>query len=943
MTRVLIVDDIETNRYMLRSLFEGHGYTVDEAVHGAEALTRARLQAPDLVVSDLLMPVLDGYALLRHWRADDRLAPIPFVVYTATYTDPKDERLAMDLGADDFIVKPAEPEEFMDRIREILERAGRGELSVGLRAGTATPDLIERHNALLIGKLEQKVRELEATNGRLRTEIAERTAAEVARRESELRYRSLFEAITEPLFVYDRETLRYLAVNQAAVDRYGYSRDEFLTMTIKDIRPPEDIPALLEMVGRSLGDSEVRGVWRHRTKSGEILEVEIFAYGLTWSGKPASLVEARDVTQIRKAGAELARTSQLLKAVVEGTTDTVFVKDLEGRYLLFNQAASRAAGRPVDEVLGRDDDAIFGPVQAAAVRASDRLVIESGRVHNVEDLIPVDGKPRIFQSIKAPYRSERGEVIGVIGVSRDITELKETQAALELRDRAIQQVSQGILITDPNEPDGPIIYASAGFERITGWRTDEVVGRNCRFLQGKDTDPETVRSMREAIAEGRGCAVEVLNYRKDGTPFWNALSINPVHDAHGRVSHFVGVQSDVTERRRLEDQYRQAQKMEAVGRLAGGVAHDFNNLLTIITGYTELMLGNAEMPSDDREAITAIAEAAGRAAALTRQLLGLSRQSMLQPRVVSLNAIVEELGKILHRLIGEDIAFHTVLDPGLGRVKVDPGQIGQVLLNLAVNARDAMPRGGKLTVETANVVLSEEYAASRLDCRPGPHVMLAMTDTGCGMTPEVQARIFDPFFTTKEVGKGTGLGLPMVFGTVRQSEGSIHVYSEPGRGTTFKLYFPAVDEPVTEAPAATTTDAERGTETILVVEDDPGVRGLTVRSLERHGYRVLTAVDGLEALRVLDDGAETVDLLLTDVVMPNMSGPELAAVLRARFPGLKVLFMSGYTDDAIVRHGLLAAEVAFVQKPYTPRGLTKKVREVLGQEPTDPASATPDR
>jgi signal transduction histidine kinase len=384
------------------------------------------------------------------------------------------------------------------------------------------------------------------------------------------------------------------------------------------------------------------------------------------------------------------------------------------------------------------------------------------------------------------------------------------------------------------------------------------------------------------------------------------------------------------QRKQLEHQLRQAQKMEAIGRLAGGIAHDFNNMLTVINGYSEMLLQSLNSDDPMHGNVEEIKQAGERAASLTRQLLSFSRKQVLDLKVLDLNTVAAGLETMLQRLIGEDIDLVTLLKPGLGRVKADQGQVGQVLMNLVVNARDAMPRGGKLTIETANVELDEAYARQHVDAQPGPYVLLAVSDTGCGMDEETQSRIFEPFFTTKEQGKGTGLGLPTVYGIVQQSGGHIWVHSEVGRGTTFKIYLPRVDSDVTtNEPGAVNTKVLSGTETILLVEDEAEVRHLVRAILGKSGYVVLEANHSAEAVRICGGYNGKIHLMVTDVVMPGMSGRELAERVNFSRPTMKVLFVSGYTDDAIIRHGVLETGVAFLQKPFTPDALLRKVRDVL--------------
>jgi two-component system cell cycle sensor histidine kinase/response regulator CckA len=510
--------------------------------------------------------------------------------------------------------------------------------------------------------------------------VTERTTAQQALTESEAHYRVLFESNPNALFVYALDTLALLAVNEAAVSQYGYAREELLAMTVEHLHPPEEVPALRELVAKSETGFRNRGEWHHRTKDSTTIDVEITRNTLTFAGRPAALAMAHDITS----------------------------------------------------------------------------------------------------------------------------------------------------------------------------------------------------------------------------------------------------------RKSIERQLLQAQKMEAVGRLAGGIAHDFNNLLTAIFGSSDLLLDDLSRDDHRRADVEDIKKAAQRAAALTRQLLAFSRQQVLAPQVLDLNALIADVEKLLRRLIGEDLEFRTVLAPDLGAVRADPGQLEQVIMNLAVNARDAMPQGGKLTVETANVDLDDAYAPAHVPVVPGRYAMLAVSDTGIGMDTQVKAHLFEPFFTTKEKGKGTGLGLAMVYGIVKQSDGYIWVYSEPGQGTTFKIYLPRVEaaaEP--PAPKPMPPASLRGAETVLLAEDEEAVRNLTRRVLEAHGYTVLVAANGQEALRLADSHTGPIHLLLTDVVMPNMSGRQLAKRVVSGRHATKVLYLSGYTDDAIVQHGVLEPGIAFLQKPFTPQGLARKLREVL--------------
>jgi PAS domain S-box-containing protein len=535
---------------------------------------------------------------------------------------------------------------------------------------------------------------------------------------------------------------------------------------------------------------------------------------------------------------------------------------------------------------------------------------------------------------------EKGQIAGIRCTIQDITEHKRSEEALresEERYRTIlENIEDGYYEVDL---PGNFTFFNDSLCRMLGYSRDELIGMgNDRY-----TDPENRKKLFQAFNRVYRTGEPVKDFdweviRKDGRKVYGEVSVSLIRSSTGEPIGFRGIARDVTERKRaekemaaLQEQLIQSQKMEAVGRLAGGVAHDFNNLLTVIKGYAQLSLLDLKENDPLWENIQEIQKATERATNLTRQLLAFSRRQILDPKVLDLNSLLKDTEKMLRRMIGEDIELVTRLSDGLGKVKIDPSQIEQVIFNLAVNARDAMPSGGKFTIETANVQSDEGYALTHLGLTPGHYVRLSVSDTGVGMSREVQEKAFDPFFTTKEKGKGTGLGLSTVHGIVTQSGGKIWVYTEPGHGTTFKIYFPTVEgELDTLNVKQEAHSPPRGSETVLLVEDEPSVRDLANRLLKQQGYRVLEAANGEEALRLAQDmTGERIHLLLTDVVLPHMSGKELADQLKTFRPDLKVLYTSGYTDYAVVHQGILNSGTHFLQKPFSHETLSQKVREAL--------------
>jgi two-component system, cell cycle sensor histidine kinase and response regulator CckA len=1364
--RVLVVDDDPVQRKLTRVHLELLGFAVETADDGLAGLAAARRSPHDAILTDVLMPRMDGFKLCQALRQDPLLGEIPIVLQSSQYIDEADRALALRLGADEYVARtpdldaasrallavlgrPNTPHsaatfeepysEYLDRVvaqldrqaarntdlsqhiamqaaalvvlgstadalaqRQdiedllrntlyrcidaaglsvgvfyLLEKTGgfRAHTVVGYRQSEGSPvdtcfghpellaqilaagvpraidesavtaadrDFIAglgRKTALFVPVLYREERLgllLLASNSRAVDApewvgFAQAVAGQIGQaialsrvfgrlRESEQRYRVLFETNPLPSWVFDHETLRILAVNNEAVQRYGYSKEEFQGMTIADLRPPEDVPALIAHIQTTPEAFHRAGTWRHRKKDGTIIAVEISGHPLTWQGRAAELVVVNDITDrlqaeqvlqerelrfrqltenmhevffvqdirfqetiyispayeeiwgrscqslrdspqsfvdpvpledrpvvfanialtqagtpgdvefrvvrpdgttrwvlartvpvrnehgevyriagvasditerkqgeealaqrarlaemnaevgaaltrgetlrdtlqrsaealvrhldaafarvwvlndqtqvleleasaglythldgphsrvpvgrfkigmiaaerrphltntvigdalvhdqewakregmvsfvgyplivedrlvgvmamfgrkpfsefvqralgsiadgiavgIERKHAETARRAghDLLHSVIEGATDPIFVKDAERRFVLINSAEARALGRTKDAIIGRTADEFYPADTAAALRDVDELVMRGGAPLSQEVTITGADGERTFLLTKVPQRDAAGNAIGIIGVGKDITDRKRSEEVIRHLTQAVEQSPAGVVITDTA---AVIQYVNRRFTELSGYRAEEAIGKNPRIMASGKTPPDVYRELWRKVGAGEVWHGVLVNKHKDGHLWWNAATISPIRDVTGKVTHYLATQHDTTEQRLLEDQLRQAQKMEAVGRLAGGVAHDFNNMLTVITSYGTLLLEDLGPTDPRREDLNEILKAATGAAGLTRQLLAFSRQQVLEPRVLDLNEVVAASGKMLKRLIGEDVELATVLQPDLGTIRADPGQIEQVIMNLAVNARDAMPDGGRLTIETSNIELGSDYGRQHPPVTPGEYVLMSVSDTGTGMDEATQARLFEPFYTTKAQGRGTGLGLATVYGIVKQSAGFIWVYSEVGHGTTFKIYLPRVFEAVSPPPVAESTEV-RGDETIVVAEDADGVRTVMENVLKRNGYAVLQAHDGTGALELVQAHPEPIHLLITDVIMPGMSGRQLADRLRHLRPELRVLFVSGYTDDAIIRHGMLEPGIAFLQKPFTPQSLTRKVREVL--------------
>src|SRR5260221_6955201 len=625
--------------------------------------------------------------------------------------------------------------------------------------------------------------------------------------------------------------------------------------------------------------------------------------------------------------AELVRRQM---QAMDSSVDGMAIVDTQGIYVYVNSEYARMCGlHSVEEMLGRAwQEVSIRPEAGRTEQAIREGLAKRGKWFGEMTLHDREGNPL---PVEMAVTAMSGG--GVVCVSRDLTERVRAQKAQEEAESKYQMIVEKVAAISYIAElgvKGRWRYVSPQIEGILGFSQEEWLADSTNWV--KHVHPEDLPAVEEAEAacqQGRAFQAEYRVARKDGRIIWVSDSAVVLRGSDGKPL-MEGIIVDITERKQLEGQLQQSRRMEAVGRLAGGIAHDFNNLLTIIKGYTELATQRQEVPSTVRADIEHIEDASERAAGLVRQLLAFSRKQVLQPKNLDLNASVLGLEKLLKRLMGEDIEMKTIVAAGLGTIKADPAQVEQVLMNLVVNARDAMPTGGRIIVETSNVDLDRTYASEHVTVKPGRYVMLAVSDTGTGMSPETAAHIFEPFFTTKGGTKGTGLGLATVYGIVKQSGGYMWVYSEPGKGATFKVYFPRVDGPAqSDSRVKTETRAKGGSETVLLVEDDDTVRQLAEVILTEQGYRVIGADGPKKAEEIAAKSGQEIDLVLTDVIMPSMSGRELVKRLLAQNAKMRVLYMSGYTGNVIAQGGVLEEGLAFLQKPFTPRALAQKVREVL--------------
>ncbi len=715
--------------------------------------------------------------------------------------------------------------------------------------------------------------------------------------------------------------------NKGSERIYGYTASEMNGRPVNILAPPDrpdEIPKILENLRR---DERIQAFETIRLrKGGQPIDVSLTIWRVKDpNGKTiGTAAVARDITAHKREEERSRRLAQ----VVDGATELITTGDRDGRITFMNQACLRTLGYSEQEIYGRIfRDTVLSPNISPGLREQIRSgLVERGEWKGECLHRRKDGTDFPVYMSAGQLKDSAGRVIGIVGIARDITESKRAEERFY---KAFHLNPEPITIATVSE--GRYIDVNQSFLRITGYQREEVIGRTSLELKFWERPEDRFRFIEKLRQQGSVRDLEITFRTKIGEQR-TALDSADIIEVGGQKC-MIAILKDVTERKGMENQLRQLQKMEAVGQLSGGIAHDFNNLLGVIIGYSEILEDGLEKNAKLRKTAQEIRKAGQRAANLTRQLLAFSRQQHLEPRVLNLNTVVSDTGKMLRRLIGEHIEMTSKLASDLGQVKADQGQIEQVIMNLAVNARDAMPDGGKLIIETKNVELDEEYAAHHPPTVPGKYVELTMTDSGVGMDAQTQSRIFEPFFTTKQLGKGTGLGLATVYGVVKQSGGYIWVYSEPGLGTTFKVYLPRVDEAVRpSSPDKNATTVAAASETILLVEDEESLRTLTRAILEQNGYTVLEASGGKEALEMARLHSGPIDLLLTDMVMPGMNGHAVARSLAQIHPETKVVYISGYAGFA--QPGLPESDDLLIPKPISRDTLLRKLHDVLHSQKT---------
>jgi PAS domain S-box-containing protein len=762
----------------------------------------------------------------------------------------------------------------------------------------------------------------------LETEVKERRQAQEALTHSEDKYRTLVEESFDGVFVQTGPKIVF--ANSRLCEMLGYTEAELVGKDHWEVYHPD-----FQELTRSRAQARMRGEpapakyeVRLQRKDGSSFDGEINAKSVTIGGQAGVQVWIRDITERKIAEQSLRESEERYRELFDNSADMIYTQDLRGDYTSVNRAVQAVLGYTAEEFTKLNFRHIVDPeyLEMTEEYFTQKLNGVVDRTGPYEVLVHAKGGERVWLEINSRIITDNGKRIGIHGTARDVTERKNARGQLTKLFAAVEQAGESIVMTDPT---GRIEYVNPSFEATTGYTPEEVIGQNLRILKSGRQGADFYKDMWKTVSEGSVWRGRLTNKRKDGTLYEETETISPIKDNSGRIVNFVAVKRDITSEAMLEKQLLQAQKMEAIGTLAGGIAHDINNLLQAVLGYSDILLVRKGYSDPDRKPLEIIQHAARDGAELVSRILTFSRKGEFKVRPMDLNDKVRRVENLLRRTIPRMIEIDLLLAGDLNIIDGDPAQIEQVILNLGVNAQHAMPEGGRLVIETCNVSMSDEYLMTHLDAKPGKYVLLAVSDTGQGMEPDVLDRIFEPFFTTKTNGEGTGLGLAMVHGIVAQHGGYIRCYSERGRGTCFKIYFPVSASAAASDMSITRDMPAFGAETILLVDDDDRIRDLGGQLIGLGGYEVISVRSGEEAIRIFANRKEEISLVILDLIMPGMGGTRCLQELLRIDPDVKVLLASGYSSNGVATDQERAGARGFISKPYDAKAILAAIRNIL--------------
>jgi PAS domain S-box-containing protein len=904
---ILIVDDRPPNLRLLRFILESEGHTASEATDGVEALVVLNREPVDVIISDILMPRMDGYRLCQEVRKSERLRGIPFIFYTATYTSPGDEKLCLEMGGDKYMKKPATPEAILAAVEEVSQNGAR-RVCRESKPGDEE-EVMKEYNARLVFKLEEKLAEL----------LLQTTAMENAAN-----------AIT----ITDSRG-HILRVNPAFTTLSGYAAEEVIGQTPRVLKSGQHDQAFFRELWRTILTGETwRGEFINRRKDGSLYHGEQTITPVRAQGGPIThfIGIMNDVTERKRAEEALHESERMMRLVMDLVPHHIFAKDAEGRHLFANRACAAANGLTPEQMVGLTNlELAAGRPEAEAFMRDDRQVISSGLPKVVQGEPSTDrtGQIRYFQTTKMPFIAPGTGEPAVLGVAVDITERKRAEEEVRRTADLLRAVSDGT--TDAvfvKDLAGRYLFCNEAAARFVGRPVAEVIGRDDTALFEPESAQRVMANDR-AVRESGLTQTTEEHLTAAGVARLYLATKAPYRDAQENIIGTIGISHDITERKKLEEQLLRAQRLESIGTLAGGIAHDLNNVLGPIVMSLDLLAMKFTDPSS-AQMLDVIRTSAQRGTDMVRQVLSFARGVEGRRMELQVAHLVRDIEKIANDTFLKHIQIRIRLPRDLWTVIGDPTQLHQVLLNLCVNARDAMPNGGTLSLTAENLQLDAQYAGSNPEAHPGSYVVLQVKDTGTGIPPEIAEKIFDPFFTTKEIGKGTGLGLSTTLAIVKSHRGFIRVHSELGSGTTFEVYLPAQTEASADAKAESTLEIPHGHgELILVVDDEASVRLITQQTLETFGYRVVLAADGAEALAVYSTRSTEIAVVLTDMMMPVMDGATTIQVLHKINPEVRIIAASGLTANSDVTSAPHLGIKHFLPKPFTAETLLKVLKELL--------------